>query len=86
MRCVRLCVKLNNRAHIYNELFADLNWLHADKRISQCINTNIFKYSDGKCPSYLNNVFEAEVKGSFNSSSRISYHKLAQPIHKTSNG
>ena len=38
--------------------FEDLNWLPASTRFEQCVISIVFKFINGSCPHYLNEVFE----------------------------
>ena len=42
-KCIRYCLKLDNRAHIGANEFKEINWLPTKERVSQCICVNVFK-------------------------------------------
>ena len=44
-KCVRYCLKLDNRAHIGADEFKEINWLPTKERVSQCICVNILNSS-----------------------------------------
>ena len=42
-KCIRFCLKLNDRFSIKSEDFEKINWLPIDERISQCSLCSIYK-------------------------------------------
>ena len=53
-------------------------------RFKQCVNAIIFKYFNGHCPNYLNEVFETSTENNFQS--RDSFQNLKCPFPKTNTG
>ena len=56
-KCVRYCLKLDNRAHIGANEFKEINWLPTKERVSQCICVNIFKFFNNMAPDYTSEIF-----------------------------
>ena len=71
-------------SHISQKEFETINWLPIKERYNQCVNSDVFKYFDNKCPHYLNEVFKKAPESSL--SLRNSYQKLQEPFCKTSTG
>ena len=51
-------------------------------RFIQCVNAIVFKYFNGHCPNYLDEVFEISTENNFQS--RVSFQNF--PFHKTNTG
>ena len=83
-KCIRFCLKVNTRKHIYFKEFHQLNWLLIDKWFKQCISATIFKYLNPNCPAYLDEVFEAAPQNILDL--KNSYKKLKQPFRTTTSG
>ena len=66
--------KLNKISTISHKELKDLNWLPAIARFEQCVISIMFKFIYGKCPYYLNEVFEFAPDG--NVSLRNNFLKL----------
>ena len=49
-KCIRYCLKLDNRAHIGANEFKEINWLPTKERVSQCICVNVFKFFNNMVP------------------------------------
>ena len=62
--------------NVYNisKKFKDLNWLPVINRFEQCVISIVFKFINGNCPYYLNEVFEFASEG--NISLRNNFLKL----------
>ena len=56
-KCVRYCLKLDNRAHIGADEFKEINWLPTKERVSQCICINIFKFFNNMALDYTSEIF-----------------------------
>ena len=67
-----------------HEEFERLNWLPVAYRFMQCVNAIVFKYFNGHCPNYLNEVFEISTENNFQS--RVSFQNLKCPFRKTNTG
>ena len=52
-KCIRFCLKLNDRSSIKTEDFEKINWLLIHKRVSQCSLCSIYKFSTKSCPNYF---------------------------------
>ena len=79
--CIYFCLQLEKMANISYEEFKTLNWLLLSKIIKQCINSIVFKYFNGHCSNYLNEVFERVAKN--NIETRGSFQKLKWSFCKT---
>ena len=64
--------------------FEDLNWLPASTRFEQCVISIVFKFINGSCPYYLNEVFEFAPKD--NISLRNNFSKPKRPLRNTNIG
>ena len=53
-------------------------------RFKQCVNAIVFKYFNGHCPNYLNEVFEISIENNFQSQG--SFKNLKCPFRKTNTG
>ena len=51
-------------------------------RFIQCVNAIVFKYFNGHCPDYLDEVFQISIENNFQS--RVSFQNF--PFHKTNTG
>ena len=56
-KCIRYCLKLDNRSHVSVVEFKKLNWLSTKERVCQCICVNIFKFFNDMLPEYTSEVF-----------------------------
>ena len=66
---------------ISHKEFKDLNWLPVFNRFEQCVISIVFKFINGNCPHYLNEVFEFAPKA--NISLRNNFLKLKRPFRNT---
>ena len=57
-KCIRYCLKLNNRDHIGITEFKEINWLPVKRRVEQSISGTIFKLFKEEVPVYLKHVFQ----------------------------
>ena len=56
-KCIRYCLKLDNRSHVGFDEFKELNWLPTKERVFQCICVNIFKFFNDMSPEYTSEIF-----------------------------
>ena len=56
-KCIRYCLKLDNRSHVGVIEFKKLNWLTTKERVYQCICVSIFKFLNDMSPEYASEVF-----------------------------
>ena len=82
--CIRFCFRLNKMHHISEQNFRSINWLPNNKRVNQCINTNIFKFVNNTCPYYLKKTFEFAPHCRIDT--RNKFAKLRIPFCKTNTG
>ena len=83
-KCIRFCLKLNDRSRIKSKDFESINWLPIAERISQCSLCSVFKFFFKNCPDYLDEIFfPVEINGV---QTRSSYLKLNVPHRKTNIG
>ena len=83
-KCIGFCLRLDKLKYISHEEFERLNWLPLTYRFKQCVISIAFKYFNGHCPSYLNEVFDVATESNFQL--RNSFQKLKCPFRKTNNG
>ena len=80
-KCIRFCLKLNDRSSIKSEDFEKINWLPIHERISQCSLCSIYKFFAKNCPNYFDEIYvPLETNGVH---TRSSYQKLNVPHRKT---
>ena len=83
-KCIRFCLKLNDRSSIKSEDFEKINWLPIHERISQCSLCSIYKFFAKNCPNYFDEIYvPLETNGVH---TRSSYQKLNVPHRKTNVG
>ena len=82
-KCVRYCLKLDNRAHIGANEFKEINWLPTKERVSQCICVNIFKFFNNMAPDYTSEIFHPSHS---RHNTRMSTYKLDLPFRKNVHG
>ena len=56
-KCIRYCLKLDNRSHVGFDEFKKLNWLLTKERVFQCICVNIFKFFNDMSAEYISELF-----------------------------
>ena len=83
-KCIRFCLKLNNRSHIGNEEYNRINWLNVNDRFEQCCCSHVFKFINKKSPSYMNDIFQKA--DTMRNNTRSSFLRLKQPFRKTNQG
>ena len=83
-KCIRFCLKLNDRSSIKSEDFEKINWLPIHERISQCSLCSIYKFFAKNCPNYFDEIYvPLETNGIHTPSS---YQKLSVSHRKTNVG
>ena len=83
-KCIRFCLKLDDRFSIKSKEFEKINWLPVQERISQCSVCGVYKFFANTCPDYFDELFfPVETIGV---QTRSSYQKLIQPRRKTNMG
>ena len=83
-KCIRFCLNLNNRAHIGQKEFEQINWLPFNDRFKQIISSVSFKFCNNTSPPYMNHVFKPA--GQPNTTTRASLLKSNQPLRRTNHG
>ena len=56
-KSIRFCLQLDNREHIGNEHFDNINWLPIDQRFKQCLSTSVSKFCSEICRQYMNEIY-----------------------------
>ena len=79
-KCIRYCLKLDNRAHIGANEFKEINWLPKKERVSQCICVNVFKFFNKMAPDYTSEIFHPSHS---RHNTRMSTYKLDLPFRKS---
>ena len=83
-KCIRFCLKLDDRYSIKSKEFEKINWLPVQQRISQCSVCSVYKFFTNACPDYFDELyFPVETIGV---QTRSSYRKLNLPRRKTNMG
>ena len=82
-KCIRFCLKKKARSHVGLADFTSINWLPVNHRVNQCISSNVFKFFNDLCPTYMEHVFS---QGEQRRSTRRSFQKLNLPLRKTVQG
>ena len=82
-KCMRFCLRLDKVKLISHEEFERLNWVPVTYRFKQCVISIVFKYFNGQCPNYLNEVFDVATESNFQL--RNSFQKLKCPFRKSNN-
>ena len=55
-KCIRFCLKLNDRSIIQSEDFEKINWLPIHERVSKCSLCSIYKFFTENCPNYFDEI------------------------------
>ena len=80
-KCMRFCLKLNDRSSIKSKDFEKINWLSTHERISQCSLCSIYNFFVKNCPNYFDEIYvPLETNGVH---TRSPYQKLNAPHRKT---
>ena len=77
-KCIRFCLQFDKMSTISHKEFKDLNWSPVSSRFEQCVISIVFKFINGNCLHYLNEVLEFVPEG--NISLRNNFLKLKQPF------
>ena len=56
-KCIRFCLKLDDRFRLKSKEFERKNWLPVQERISQCAVCNIYKFFSKHSPDYFEELF-----------------------------
>ena len=56
-KCIRFCLKLNDRSSIKFEDFEKINWLPIHEKVSQCSLCSIYNFFTKNCPIFMRYVF-----------------------------
>ena len=78
------CLNLNNRAHIDQNKFEEINYSPGNDRFEQLVSSISFKIWNNTSPRYMNDVFKPA--GEPDTTTRTSLLKLNQPLQKTNHG
>ena len=80
-KCIRFCLKLDDRFRLKSKEFERINWLPVQERISQYAVCNIYKFFSKHSPDYFEELFfpteETPIR------TRSSFQKLKIPQRKT---
>ena len=83
-KCIRFCLKLDDRFRLKSKEFERINWLPVQERISQCAVCNVYKFFSKHSPDYFEELFfpteETAIRTHF------SFQKLKIPRRKTNIG
>ena len=83
-KCIRFFLRLDKMYHISAEDFRLINWLPANKRVDQYINTIIYKFVNNTCPYYLKEIFEFAPQCRIDTRNKFAKYKI--PFRKTNMG
>ena len=83
-RGMRFCLNLNNRAHIAQKEFEQINWLPVNDRFKRSISSMCFKFCNNANSPDVNDIFEPA--GQPHTTTRTSLRKLNQPFPRTNHG
>ena len=56
-KCIRFCLKLNDRFSIKSKDFEEINWLPIHKRVPQCYLWSIYKFFPKNFPNYFDEIY-----------------------------
>ena len=56
-KCIRFCLKLNDRSSIKSKDFEKINWLPIHERVSQCSLCSIYNFFTKNCPNYFDEIY-----------------------------
>ena len=82
-KCIRYCLKLDNRSHVGIAEFKKLNWLPTKEIVYQCICVNIFKFFNDMSPEYTSEIFRPSYR---RHNTRASSLMLDVPFRKCCSG
>ena len=79
-KCIRFCLKLENRTHIGIEEFRKLSWLPTKARFEQCLCVNIFNFFNNVSRTYVSEVYQPFNHGH---NTRRAAYKLQLPYRNS---
>ena len=80
-KCIKFCLRLNERSSTKSEEFEELNWLPIHGRVSQCSLCSIYKFFNKNCPNHFDEIYvPLETNGVH---ARSSYQRLNVAHRKT---
>ena len=79
-----ILLNLNNRAHIGQKQFKQINWLPVNNHWKQTFSLISFKFCNNTSPAYMNDVFKPASQS--NTSTTAYLLKLNQPLRRTNDG
>ena len=82
-KCIRFCLKLNNKDHVGVEEFHEIDWLPTKERFEKCVCANIFKFFKNISPTY---TFELYKPFNHGHNTQRSNCRLQLPYRNTSYG
>ena len=83
-KCIRFCLKLDDRFRLKSKEFERINWLPVQERISQCAVCNVYKFFSKHSPDYFEELFFPTKETAIGT--RSSFQKLKIPRRKTNIG
>ena len=83
-KCIRFCLKLDDRFRLKSKEFERINWLPVQERISQCAVCNVYKFFSKHSPDYFEELFFPTEETAIRT--RSSFQKLKIPRRKTNIG
>ena len=83
-KCIRFCLKLDDRFRLKSKEFERINWLPVQERISQCAVCNVYKFFSKHSPDYFEELFFLTEETAIRT--RSSFQKLKIPRRKTNIG
>ena len=82
-KCIRFCLYLDNRAHLDNNEFKEINWLPIKERVNQRICVGAFNFFNKTTPSYMADIFALSTT---KRCTRNSPNSFNVPFRKTNKG
>ena len=83
-KCIRFCLKLNDRSSIKSKEFEEINWLPVHERTSQSSLCSAYKFFANTCPDYFDELFFPQETNGVRT--RFSYQRLSLPKRTTNIG
>ena len=83
-KCIRFCLKLDDRFRLKSKEFERINWLPVQERISQCVVCNVYKFFSKHSPDHFEELFFPTEETAIQT--RFSFQKLKIPRRKTNIG
>ena len=56
-KCIRFCLKLNDKSRLKSKDFKSINWLSIHERVSQCSRCSVYKFFTKNCPILMRYMF-----------------------------